>query len=147
MKLAEMTKTQDINVLMIEDSAGDAAAVSKAIMYGETYYNFMITRKDSLGEAVGYLDDTKVDVILLDLNLPDARELKAIDQLHRLHPELPIVVISGYSDIDIVHSALHSGAQEFLVKGECSGATIRQSIYQAIARKQIEKSYQRGDKL
>lgn len=147
MQLAELSKPQDIAVLLVEDSAGDAAAITKAMVYGESLYNFNITRKDSLAAGLGYLDAQQVDVLLLDLNLPDAKEMKAIDEVHGLFPEIPIVVISGYSDIDIVHQALHSGAQEFLVKGECSGIAIRQSIYQAIARKKIERSYLHGDKL
>jgi len=133
--------------LLIEDSAGDAAAITKAMVYGESLYNFNVTRKDSLAAGLGYLDNASVDVLLLDLNLPDAREMRAIDEIHGLFPEVPIVVISGYSDIDIVHQALHSGAQEFLIKGECSGIAIRQSIYQAIARKKIAQSYLHGDRL
>jgi len=150
MNLAELTKPQDINVLLIEDSPGDASAISKAVMLGETLYSFRITRKDSLTDGVRYLDSrslSEVDVVLLDLNLPDAKELRAIDELHGLYPELPIVVVSGYSDMDIVHQALHKGAQEFLIKGECSGVHIRQSIYQAIARKKIEGDYKSGERL
>jgi sigma-B regulation protein RsbU (phosphoserine phosphatase) len=147
MQLAQMTKPQDINVLLIEDSSGDANAITKAMVRDESLYNFKIIHKDSLNAGINYLDAGKADVVLLDLNLPDAKELRAVDELHGLFPELPIVIISGYSDIDIVHQALHSGAQEFLVKGECSGVAIRQSIYQAIARKRIEHSYMHGEKL
>jgi DNA-binding NarL/FixJ family response regulator len=147
MQLAEMVKPQDIVVLLVEDSSGDAAAITKAMVYGSPFYNFKITRKATLEAGIEFLQGTKVDVVLLDLDLPDAKELIAVEHMHNLFPDLPIVIISGYSDINMVHDALHSGAQEFLIKGECSGVTIRQSIYQAIARKQIEVSYQRGDKL
>ena len=147
MQLAKIMQPEDIKVLLIEDSPGDATAITKAMIYGESLYNFHITRKESLTEGLEFLGSSKADVILLDLNLPDAKERKTIDQVHALFPDLPIVVISGYTDMDIVHHALKSGAQEFLIKGECSGAAIRQSIYQAIVRKRIEKSYQRGDKL
>jgi len=147
MQLAKMTQPEDISVLLIEDSQSDAIAITKAMIYGESLYNFKITHKESLAEGLSVLDSLSADVILLDLNLPDAKELKAIDEVHRLFPDLPLVVVSGYSDMDIVHQALHKGAQEFLIKGECSGAAIRQSIYQAIVRKKIEQSYKRGDKL
>jgi len=147
MQLAKLIQPQDISVLLIEDSQPDATAITKAMIYGESLYNFKITHKNSLSEGLSFLDSSPVDVMLLDLNLPDAKNLKAIDEVHRLFPDLPIVVISGYSDMDIVHQALHKGAQEFLIKGECSGAVIRQSIYQAIVRKKIEQSYKRGDRL
>jgi DNA-binding NarL/FixJ family response regulator len=143
-----MVDPEDITVLLIEDSRTDAAAITKAMIHGESFYNFNITRKESLEEGLDLLrSGIAVDAVLLDLNLPDAKGTKAINDVHDAFPELPIVVLSGYSDMDIIHQALHGGAQEFLIKGECSGATIRQSIYQAMVRKQIEQSYQRGDKL
>lgn len=146
MQTAGMVKPQDIVVLLVEDSSGDAAAITKAMVYGSPFYNFKITRKATLEGGMEFLHKNKVDVILLDLDLPDAKELEAINDVHTQFKDLPIVVISGYSDINMVHEALHCGAQEFLIKGECSGVTIRQSIYQAIARKQIETSYNKDKK-
>jgi DNA-binding NtrC family response regulator len=147
MQLAQITEPEDISVLLIEDSQADATAITKAILYGESYYNFHIARKSSLEEGLAFLKEKGADALLLDLNLPDAKELKAVEAVHAEFPMLPIVVISGHSNMDLVHKALHSGVQEFLLKGECSGATIRQSIYQAMVRKQIERAYERGEKL
>lgn len=148
MNLAKLTDQQEeISVLLIEDSPGDANAITKALIHGETLYSFRIARKDSLKEGLEYLKDSRADVVLLDLGLPDAKDLKAVTVLRDANPNIPIVIISGCSDMETVHQALRSGAQEFLIKGECSGAVIRQSMYQAIARKKIEMSYQRGDKL
>jgi phosphoserine phosphatase RsbU/P len=143
----EWMEIQEISVLLIEDAAGDAAAIIKALCFGETLYSFKVHRKSSLEDGLNYLKDNKVDAVLLDLDLPDANALMALNRVHSLFPSVPIVIISGYSDMSRVHAALHQGAQEFLVKGECCGATIRQSIYQAITRKRIELSYQRGDKI
>jgi DNA-binding NarL/FixJ family response regulator len=147
MQLAQMAQAEDITVLLVEDSTSDATAITRAMIYGESFYNFHIKRTESLAGAIASLNDAMADVILLDLNLPDAKERKGIDEVHTLFPDLPIIVISGYSNMNIVHHALQSGAQEFLIKGECSGAAIRQSIYQAIARKRIERSYECGDRL
>jgi DNA-binding NarL/FixJ family response regulator len=149
MQLAKMqySEVEEISILLIEDSPTDAAAISKAMIYGESLYDFKITVKDSLNEGLNYLDTASTDVILLDLNLPDAKDLTAIDRIHHKSPNLPIVIISGCSDRKIVYEALHRGAQEFLIKGESSGAAIRQSIYQSMVRKQIEQAYIKGDKL
>ena len=147
MQLATLAQPEDIFVLLIEDSSADATELTKSVLYGESLYNFQIIRKASLSDALHFLKSTTVDVVLLDLNLPDAKELRAIEEVHSTHPELPIVVISGYSDMNIIHNALRGGAQEFLIKGECSGSVVRQSMYQAIVRKKIERSYERGEKL
>lgn len=138
---------QELTVLLIEDSTGDAVAIMKALCYGDPMYNFKVQRKPSLSEGLDFLGKNSVDAVLLDLGLPDARALAALHKVHEKFPDVPIVIVSGYSDMERVHAALHSGAQEFLIKGECSGVIIRQSIYQAISRKKIELSYQRGDRL
>ncbi len=138
---------REISLLMIEDATGDAAAITRALLSGETYYNFKIQRRATLEQGLDYLGRHDVDAVLLDLGLPDAVSLTALHSVHSHYPHLPIVIISGYSDIERVHMALSKGAQEFLIKGECSGAAIRQSIYQAIARKKIAMDYERGDRL
>lgn len=147
MALSALIQPETISVLLIEDSPDDAAFTIRALVSGESLYSFKITRKDSLEEGLGFLRASHVDVVLLDLNLPDAWDITAIQEVHRLCPDLPIVVVTGYSDMKVIHKALRNGAQEFLRKGECNGETIRQGIYQAIVRKQVEQSYERGDKL
>jgi phosphoserine phosphatase RsbU/P len=147
MQLARIAQPEDISILLIEDSHADATAITKALIYGESLYNYHIVHKSSLAEGMLHLNTNGADALLLDLNLPDAKEGKAISAVRKAFPKLPIVVISGSSDNNLIHEVLHEGAQEFLIKGECSGVGIRQSIYQAIIRKKIETSYERGDKL
>ena len=142
-----LEQADEINVLLIEDVLGDAKAITRALLSGDTMYSFQIERRPSLAEGLDFLAQHPVDAVLLDLGLPDAKALTALIKIHESFPHMPIVIISGVSDITKVRLALQQGAQEFLIKGECSGATIRQSIYQAIARKKIELSYERGDKL
>ncbi len=146
-KPMEYAETVDVSVLLIEDSLDDGVAITKAFIEGEMFYGFKVIRKYTLEGGLSYLRSAKVDVVLLDLGLPDARELKAVTAIHELYPEIPIIVISGYSNVEMVHKALQSGVQEFLIKGESSSAVIRQSLYQALARKKIERAYQNGEKL
>jgi DNA-binding NarL/FixJ family response regulator len=146
-KVSEAKESESITVLLIEDSMDDGIAITKACVEGEMYYDFKIVRKYTLEGGLDYLMAFPVDVVLLDLGLPDARELKAVTRIHNLYPDLAIVIISGYSNVSMIQDALKSGAQEFLIKGESSAPTIRQSLYQAIARKKIERAYQKGEKL
>lgn len=148
MGLAALTQSQEIVVLMIEDSSGDAVAITKAlVVHDDLFYNFRVTRMKTLAKGKDFLQNNTVDVVLLDLGLPDARDIEAVTEIHALCPDTPIVVISGYSNIDMIQRVIRSGAQEFLIKGECSNGAIRQGIYQAIARKQIEQAYIKGERL
>jgi len=144
---SEALADENITVLLIEDSMEDGVAITKALIEGETFYSFKIIRKYTLEGGMDFLKATAVDAVLLDLGLPDARDLKSVMEIHKRYPHVPIVVVSGYSDMNVIHRALESGAQEFLIKGEMSGPVIRQSMYQAIARKKIELAYQKGERL
>ena len=146
-KIAAVADTVTTTILLVEDSMEDGVTITKAVVEGEMFYDFKVIRKYTLEGGLAYLKTKPVDIVLLDLGLPDARELKAVDTIHALYPDLPIVVISGYSNVDMVHKALQSGVQEFLIKGESSGAVIRQSMYQAMARKKIERAYQKGERI
>jgi len=147
MKLTEWANTQDISVLLVESSSGDAIGIIQAIVYGEPLYNFKIERKASLTEGIDFLKNSRVDVVLLDLNVPDANESEAIGIVHGLFPELPIVVISNSSDTKTIHHSLRNGAQKFLSKEKCNSIALRESICEAISHKKMEISYCRGDKL
>lgn len=145
-KKRELIEPDDISVLLIEDTLEDGVAITQGLLESELFYYFRIIREYSLKGGLELLKKQKFNVILLDLGLPDAKGLKAVNEIHSRHPDLPIVIISGYSDIDMIQEALESGAEEFLVKGDSSPASIRQGIYQAIARKQIEASRNKGVK-
>lgn len=146
LKTAQEENTS-LAVLLIEDSMEDGVSIIKACMEETSHYDFHIIRKYTLEGGIDYIKQHPVDIVLLDLGLPDARELKAVKTIHATFPKLPIVIISGYSNVDMVKEALENGAQEFLIKGESSGAVIRQSMYQALARKRIELARQKGGKL
>jgi len=146
-KPKESIDAVDISVLLVEDSLEDGVTITKALFASEMFYDFTINRKYTLSGGLEILKATKVDVVLLDLGLPDSRDLGSVKEIHKLYPDVPIVVISGTSSMSMIQEALQSGAQEFLVKGDSSPQAIRNGIYQAIARKKIELSYQKGEKL
>ncbi|MDE3059436.1 MAG: response regulator, partial [Pseudomonadota bacterium] len=106
-----VSEAPEISILLIEDAAGDAAAIIRALVFGETEYSFKVHRRSSLAEGLEFITHNKVDVILLDLGLPDAYNLTALTKVHAAAPELPVVVISGHSNLDTVHEALRQGAQ------------------------------------
>jgi len=145
-KVTQQAEAATLTVLMIEDSMEDGATITRACIEGEMHYDFKIIRKYTLEGGLDYLMASRVDVVLLDLGLPDARGLKSVNRIHTLFPDLPIVIISGYSDIEMIQQAMKNGAQEFLIKGESSSAAIRQSMYQAIARKRVEQAFNEAGK-
>ena len=71
--------------------------------------------KQALGLLAAHAD---VDLVLLDLQLPDRDGLDLLEDLNRLHPAVPVVMLSGRQDADTMRQALGRGAQGFIPKTE-----------------------------
>jgi len=100
------------SILIIED---DEAAVFGYTSYLADY-GYQITTASTLKEADTIIEKTSFDVILLDLRLPDGNALYWIPKQKNLFPQMPIVVISGMSDIPTAVQATKNGAENFLTK-------------------------------
>ena len=78
------------------------------------------------------------DCVLLDLNLPDANGIAALERIKGADPNLPIVVLTGLNDEHFGMSAVASGAQDYLVKGRVEPEMLRRAVLYAIERKRAE---------
>lgn len=73
----------------------------------------------SLQEAVTQLSaNAEVDLVMLDLDLPDAKQLEALSQLRTRFPGVPIAILSGSKDPSLVRAALAAGASGFISKSQ-----------------------------
>ena len=83
-------------ILLVEDNPGDADLVREALSSASS--RIRIEHVDSLAGAGSRLAAGNVDVVLLDLSLPDATGLQAVERLHGSAPGVPIVVLTGIHD-------------------------------------------------
>jgi DNA-binding NarL/FixJ family response regulator len=72
-----------------------------------------------------------LDLIIVDLGLPDAAGLEALDRLNGAYPRIPILVVSGVSCLDTVSAALIRGARGYVPKN-ASGVALREAIESAL---------------
>jgi signal transduction histidine kinase len=84
-----------------------------------------------------------IDVVLLDLTLPDSQGFETFTRVHTFSPDVAIVVLSGLDDEGLAVRAVQVGAQDYLVKGQVDGGTILRSMRYAIERQRLEAV--RGD--
>jgi DNA-binding NarL/FixJ family response regulator len=71
----------------------------------------------SLAEAMAILaEDDGFDLITLDLDLPDAKQLDALSELKKRYPEIPIAILSASKDVHLARAALSAGASGFISK-------------------------------
>lgn len=132
------SRLDEIGVLLVEDNAGDALLVRYMLEEVERT-SFEVSHAERLEEAVKSLRERAFEVVLLDLSLPDSRGLETLFRVREAAPELPVVVLSGLDDEEVAVQALHSGAQDYLVKGQGDGDLVSRAIRYAIERKRAEE--------
>ena len=125
-----------ISLLLIEDDRGDAILVEELI--DEAGAEITVEWASSIAIAAEQLSVHRPDCVLLDLNLPDANGISAVDRVTKLDSTLPIVVLTGLNDEHYGISAMASGAQDYLVKGHVGPETLHRSLLYAIERKRAE---------
>jgi PAS domain S-box-containing protein len=125
-----------IIILLVEDDPNDVHLINYSLSRAmKTPYRVVCAGR--LSEARECLCGSDVDVILLDLGLPDAHGLKTFDQIHALTPLVPIIVLTGQDDDELAVEAVRRGAQDFLVKGQFGSGLLRRSLHYAIERNRM----------
>jgi signal transduction histidine kinase len=131
-----------IHILLVEDNLGDAQLFQDILDLSVESQTWNVTHVMRLAEALVQLDSDPVQVILLDLSLPDSQGLQTLVTLREKAPTLPIVILTGLNDEQLAITAVRQGAQDYLVKGLVSGGTITRSMFYAIERKKNEMAMQ-----
>ena len=131
-------------VLLIEDDPGDAALVRGDLeTAAEESARFRLQHVAALQAGLDQVAKGDVDVILLDLNLPDSCGIDTVVRLRDHDATVPIVVFTVAGDEDTAVAALKAGAQDYLVKDELGGSLLRRSIRYAIERLRIAEEKDR----
>jgi diguanylate cyclase (GGDEF)-like protein/PAS domain S-box-containing protein len=134
-----LSKSQLKRLLLVEDNPGDARLL-REMFNEEGSPNTQLTHVVSLGEAERYLQGQAVDVILLDLGLPDAQGLSAVRRAQAAAPRVPLVVLTGLDDESVAAQALQEGAQDYLIKGQIETRGLLRALRYAIERKVMEEA-------
>src|SRR6201994_47685 len=127
---------QRLSLLLVEDDRADALLVEELIADAAGDIGFAWAQ--SMSEAEHQLTSARPDCVLLDLNLPDANGIAALERIKATDPNIPIVVLTGLSDEHFGMSAVASGAQDYLVKGRVEPEMLRRAVLYAIERKRAE---------
>ena len=139
--------------LLIEDDPLYAQAIRGLFMAkGVT---FELEWASSLQKGVTRLSETanekssaaQIDIILLDLALPDSEGLETFTRVHRVVPDLPIIVLTATNDDDIAIQAMQAGAQDYLVKGDINRHLLQRAMRYAIERQRNELALQETQRL
>jgi len=124
-------------LLLVEDNPGDARLL-REMLNEQGMRETNLTWVSSMAEGEAHLAAQGVDVILLDLGLPDAQGVAAVRRMHDAAPRTPLVVLTGNDDESLATLALQSGAQDYLIKGQIDTRGLMRSLRYAMERKRME---------
>ncbi|UXA09252.1 SpoIIE family protein phosphatase [Mycobacterium sp. SMC-2] len=125
-----------MSLLLVEDDRADAVLVEDLI--ADAVADIRVVWAQSMAHAEQELASARPDCVLLDLHLPDANGIDALDRIAKRDATVPIVVLTGLNDEYFGASAVAAGAQDYLVKGRVEPEMLRRALLYAIERKRAE---------
>ena len=123
-----------IQVLLVEDNPEHSELLGRLLCDSE-HPAFSVAAAASLAEGIRVAGEGGQDVVLLDLTLPDSAGVATFHRMNEAAPDLPIVILSGVSDVTTSIELVQRGAQDYLVKGHVDMQMLLRSIQYAIERK------------
>ena len=139
---------RSFQILAIEEDPLSAGLL-KGWLLREKAYNFQLVWRSSLKQGLAVLEDGAIDLIILDLSLPDSTKDQTLNKIERLSESLPVIIFSATEDMELAREAVERGAQEFFLKGHIDSTLLCRSIILAIdrhaARQNLQKSLFRDE--
>lgn len=122
-----------LRLLLVEDDPSDAFLVTELLDEASAPIDVTIAR--SIAEAIAMVGDA--DCVMLDLGLPDAHGLDALEQLLGVC-DIAVCVLTGLEDEHLAVAAVARGAQDYLLKSQVSGLMLARAVRYAVERKRAD---------
>jgi len=126
-----------LQILLVEDNAGDVRLL-REMFSKEKPGSFELTHLLRMSEAVAHLANGGVDIVLLDMGLPDGHGLETVRRAHAAAPGVPVIVLTGLDDEALAAEALKAGAQDYLIKGQIENRALPRALRHAIERHRMQ---------
>jgi two-component system response regulator HydG len=123
-----------ITILLIEDDP----AFTKIIENFLTRKNYAVHAVPNLKEATAFISKSTPDLVLLDYHLPDGTGFDFIKEMTETGLKIPVVVMTGFSDIRTAVKAIHMGARNYITK-PVNPEELLMVISEALEEKELSK--------
>lgn len=129
-----------MRILIIEDNDDDVLMIEEMLRGGDGDVAYEIEYAERLSDGVTRLSSGGIDVVLLDLRLPDSEGFDTFEGLYEHELHVPIIVLTGLDNKTLGIQAVQAGAQDYLIKGRTDGHQLQRSVRYAIERKRSEEA-------
>lgn len=122
-------------LLLVEDNSGDVTLVHD-LLDRVAADSLRVVHVQTLAAAVDALQTNPVDVIVLDLHLPDSAGVETVRRMHGAAGDRPIIVLTGSDEDGLALACIEAGGQDYLLKSEMHPRSLMRAIGYAISRVQ-----------
>jgi two-component system response regulator DegU len=108
------TMVGNIRVFIVDDNTSHSAGIKQLL---ELHNGYQVVGISTNGDdAIKRLNDADVDIVLMDMNMPELDGISAIQQVLIRRPDTRILALTGYDDPDLVFRAMKAGAKGYILK-------------------------------
>lgn len=116
--------TMSWRVLHVEDSPIQGLLVERLLDKAFANEDYVYHRVDTLEKGLAALDQGCLDVVIVDLGLPDARDTEAVKAVREVCPESPIIVLTGEDDLEVAKACVREGADSYVLKAQIASLPL-----------------------
>jgi PAS domain S-box-containing protein len=118
----------NLTILVIEDNIGDFVLIEDYLI--DQFRNVKLIHCADYNSAITLLQNTQeeISLILLDLNLPELGGMELINGMLSHNFEIPIIILTGYTDLEMAKKSLQMGFYDYLVKDEINPVILHKTI-------------------
>jgi CheY-like chemotaxis protein len=128
--------SETLNILIVEDNPADTDLI-REMLPSAGPLQLKVEPVPRLSGALARLERKDIDLVLMDLGLPDSQGLETFHALRKAAPGIPVIVLSGNDDQELAIAAVRDGAQDYLVKGRIDGDLLVRAARYALERERL----------
>jgi len=136
--------SENFRLLLVEDNPGDVRLIQEYLK-DTPMINLELGVVDTPEKAQKVLEDGNIDLVLLDIGLPDSAGLETLAETIAHAPLVPVVVLTGFADYERAMEAINIGAQDYLAKDLINTDVLVRSIRYSILRKQSQVEVEQSE--
>ncbi|MBP6960359.1 MAG: diguanylate cyclase, partial [Thermotogae bacterium] len=131
-----------LETLLVEDSLIDEKIITKMLSSSkDPIVNVSVCQ--TLQTAFLYLSEHPIDLVFLDLSLPDSYGIDTYINLKHHFPDIPVIILTGMENENASIKAIQHGAQDYLIKKEITSSLLVRSMRYAIERFRLMQEMKR----
>jgi serine/threonine protein kinase len=128
----EFVLSNDVNVLVVEDSKADMILTLNLVR--RTNASLKVHQASSLSAAFAVCEEETIDMVLLDLSLPDSTGIETILKFRERCQAVPLAVLTGLTEEQAESASLQAGADTFVSKEEITVRRMERVIFVTLSR-------------